>query len=239
MGYTSHLAGVYLHVMYFSEYDGHIDYIDDLGTSHAVSLSRQSEGVFTDTFNGKWAVVREAGFEAVSNPVYLAVMDRKPGEYTIYATPVLLYPQAGTGQLLDGEDYLLLLKLDEASGTYEILGAKQGIDEQSGMADKELRQLLPGDVLIPVMCMAWPLEDGSFPTLDWVRPTSEDLQYGGVFMVSDQAEFIDVTWIDGYYRVSFEMVDYADNSYESQPGWYRFDGNGTPTAIPESQVPMP
>jgi hypothetical protein len=230
---AKNLAGVFIHIIFFSEYDGRIDYIDDLGTSHAVDLSRQSEGIYTDTFDGKWAVAHDAGTEAYSNPVYLAAIDRKPGEYTLYATPVLL----GSDGNLPGDDYLLYLYFNETNGEYEILGAKNPIDEASGMADKELRKLAPGDVLIPVPLMAWRLEDGSFSELDWAKPTEEDLMYGGAFMLSEQAEFYDRIFIEGYYRVTFEMVDYAGNTYESDAGWYRYDENGTPTVIDESQVP--
>lgn len=230
---ANNLAGVYLHVMYFSEFDGQIDYIDDMGASHAVDVSRQNEGIFTDTFNGRWVAAREAGFEAYSNPVYLAVVDRRPGEYTIYVTPVLL----GSVGNLPGEDYLLYLYFDETQGIYEILGAKKSMDAESGMADKELRKLVPGDILIPVQLMSRRQEDGSFPELDWAKPTPEELEYGGAFMLSENAEFYEQLYLDGYYRITFEMVDYSGNIYESEAGWYKCDASGNPMAVSESEIP--
>ena len=227
------LACVYLHVLYYSIYDGHIDSITDLGTSHDVDFSRQNDGVFTDTFNGKWAVAHDAGYEAYSNPIYLTAADRKPGKYTIYTTPVMI---GGDGNL-PGEDYLLYLHYDETNGSYKILGAKKAIDAKTGMADKELRQLGPDDAVIPIPRMSWRQQDGTFTPLDFSRPTHDDLEYGGAFMLSDSAEFYDRIFLDGYYRVSFEMVDYAGNSYESAAGWYKFDENGNSSAIPASQAP--
>lgn len=231
--HANNLAGVYLHVMYFAEYDGHIEYIDDLGTSHAIDVSRQNEGVFTDTFDGKWAAGRDAGFQAYSNPIFLAVADRLPGTYTIYVTPIMLGSEAN----IPGEDYLLYLYFDETTEQYEILGAKKPMDEQSGMADKELRKLAPGDILIPVPRMAWRLADSSFTELSFIRPDPDDVEHGRMFILTENAEFYNQLFLDGYYRITFEMVDFSGRRYESEPGWYRCDENGNPVAIHESQVP--
>jgi hypothetical protein len=225
------IADVYLHVMYYSEYGGEIDYIDDLGESRAVDLSRRAEGAYADTFDGNWAVSRNAGTEAVSSPVHLRIIDRKPGAYTLYATPVLL---------LDGlEDYEMQLSYDEAARKYDILGIKKSDSEarRAGLAEKEIRKLQEGDWVIPVTRMARRGADGDFSALDWAKPSKEDLEYGGAFMLSGQAEFLDIAWLDGYYHVQFVMVDYAGKRYESASGWYRSEGGKPAPVVAPEGVP--
>ncbi|MFV0464792.1 MAG: clostripain-related cysteine peptidase [Lachnospiraceae bacterium] len=212
--YKDQIAQVYLHVYTYDHYN--MNFIMDLGICNAVDVSSQDQGIYLDTFEGEWAVMKEIGFDAYSNPIYLSIIDRVPDVYTIYATPILL----------NNEDYQLILYLDEMSGVYEVLGANKGMDESTLMADKNLRKLAPGDSIIPISRMSILLEDETFSDMEWMKPTAEELEYG-VFNVTDQLEVVDMMWIDGIYLVEFVIIDYQGNQYESDSCYYQSEEDGT------------
>jgi hypothetical protein len=222
------IAFVSLHVVLYSEYQGEVDWVDDLGTSRAVDASQLAGGIYTDTFDGKVTVARNRGTEAFSNPVYLEVTDRKPGQYTLYSTPVLL----------NDKESELLLKLDETSGVYTILGVRSGMNRADNLASKDLRQLTEGDILIPINRMSSrDFGTGTFPRIDWVDVGLNPAGNYGGFVLMEQAEFYDLAFLGGLYRVSFVMTDYAGKQYESAPGWYRYEADGTPVPVQNPKVP--
>jgi hypothetical protein len=222
------IAFVSLHVVLYSEYQGEVDWVDDLGTNRAVDASQLARGIYVDTFDGKVAVARNKGTEAFSNPVYLEVTDRKPGQYTLYSTPVLL----------NDKESELLLKLDEANGAYTILGVRSGMNRADNLASKDLRQLTEGDILIPINRMSSrDFGTGTFPKIDWVDVGLDPAGNYGGFVLTEQAEFYDLAFLSGLYRVSFVMTDYAGKQYESAPGWFRYETDGTLIPAQNPKVP--
>jgi hypothetical protein len=277
---AKNIAGAYLDVQYCAYYDGRPSYAFDLGTSRAVDVSRLSEGVIADNFGGKWTVARNAGYDAYTE-IYLEVVGRKPGEYTIYACPVMLNNEQNTAA---GTEAVLMASYDEKTKQYSILGVRStdtganiianeasgdnGANGGSGngggsnnsnaisngagtvisnsnsiitngkmrMASKDLRPLAEGDILQPIWRWANADENGAVPALEWDKSGTDEFDYR--FMLDASVELYDTAFLDGYYRVSFVMVDYAGQRYVSDGGWYQYD-EGTDTVKAVAATGMP
>jgi len=115
-------------------------------------------------------------------------------EYVLYTVPILL----------NSEEYTLNVAYDYYGDEYKILGAQQGIDE-NGMASKNIRKLVPGDVVEPL-----------FYVLDDVE-NADDIQQLSVesIIVTSDTKIIKEDMGDGTYLFLFEMWDYRGNRYLS------------------------
>ena len=95
----------------------------------------------------------------------------------------------------EGEDYNLQIAYDFSTETWNILGARQGIDD-SGMADKELRLLQPGDEVT----LVWYMSDLS-------TDADPEAYTADTVVISEDTTFGEVQLPDGQYAMLFEMYD--------------------------------
>ena len=110
-------------------------------------------------------------------------------EYEIYRVPILLNEERYT------------LSVSFANGAYEILGARKAVDKSTGLVDKNLRKLVPGDIVKPVCQMA----NGA----DEITP--------GDIIVTDSTAFAAKPLPPGSYQATLVMIDFANNAHPSQP----------------------
>jgi hypothetical protein len=85
------------------------------------------------------------------------------------------------------------------------LGARKGIDE-NGMSDKNIRLLLPGDVMEPLLYVMFDMESD-----EDVKPTAVRR-----VEVTENTVFEEIDLGDGSFAFMFEMVDVQNNSYLSE-----------------------
>lgn len=110
-------------------------------------------------------------------------------DLNLYSVPVLL----------NGEKYNLQVVYNFTDETWEIIGASQGIDE-SGMASKEMRLLVEGDVITTI----W--KSASYNGEDeFVMYASEEIT------VTADTSFGETPLFDGHYSMVFEMLDASGN----------------------------
>jgi hypothetical protein len=177
------LVGVYFNLAYVDEESGMMIF---LGQDNDLDADWET-GVFKDNFRGVWGAIDEA-------LVYMELSD-EADEYQTYAVPVLL----------NGEVYTLAVSYIFDTEEYRILGARKGIDEH-GMSDKNIRPLLPGDVVEPLLYVLFNME------------SDEDAEPTAVERVEITANtvFEEIDLGDGSFVFMFEMVDVQNNSYLSE-----------------------
>lgn len=92
-------------------------------------------GHFEDNFNGTWISLPDG------QPLATYIVEQGDN-YNIYTSPVLL----------NGEETNLRIRLDfvdENNYTIKIIGAWDGINEETGQSDKEITKLKKGDIITP------------------------------------------------------------------------------------------
>ncbi|GHU61441.1 hypothetical protein AGMMS49983_01160 [Clostridia bacterium] len=186
------LTGVYCYVAYYDEEE---EIIILLGRDNDLDADWES-GVFMDNFRGVWGSIDGC-------LVYMELTD-EADEYQLYTVPVLL----------NGEEYSLSVSYTYDDEEYRILGARRGIDE-NGMVDKNLRQLLPGDVVEPLHYVMFDMEDEDE---EFTVMAVESLT------VTGSTRFEEADLGDGLYIIMFEMVDVRNNSYLSETAAFSVEG---------------
>ena len=176
------LKGVYFQLAYVDEEE---DIMLLMGQDNDIAADWDS-GVFKDNFRGVWGAIDD-------NLVYMEV-SYEAEDYTAYAVPILL----------NGEEYNLRVIYDYNDEAYYILGARKGLDH-TGMADKNLLQLQPGDEITTVHYAATASGDDDF------EPIPMD-----TFTVTENTSFAEVDLGDGIFVLMFEMVDARNNTAYSQ-----------------------
>ena len=217
---ASNLAAVYVNLMWYDPAGG----LQVLwGTNQDLSADWEN-GVFTEDFHDNWGSIDET-------PVYMEPIGISPGR-VLYAVPILLNSEPYTMNV--GYNYT---NAYPGTGSYEILGAWKKDTEQVRAAGKTMRQLIPGDVVEPIHYLM-PLRD------DGTR-TVEEMPMG-VTTVTEDTIFHARTVGGGYFRLTFQMVDYAGNVYCSDEATLRVregkierlpDGIGPDIPQPEGSVP--
>ncbi|MDR1541620.1 MAG: hypothetical protein LBU32_27250 [Clostridiales bacterium] len=177
------LVGVYFDLAYIDEESGMMIF---LGMDNDLDADWDN-GVFMDNFRGVWGGIGGA-------LVYMELTDVAEG-YQTYAVPILL----------NGEEYTLSVSYLFDTEEYRILGARRGIDE-NGMADKNIRPLLPGDIVEPLLYVIYDMESDE----DAVPVAVESIT------VAADAVFEEIGLGDGSFLFLFEMVDIQNNSYLSE-----------------------
>lgn len=171
------LAGIGFSLYYVDEEN---DQMLLLGTDNDMTADWE-KGVFYDNFRGVWGSID-------GNLVYME-LSFEGDDYNVYSVPVLL----------NGEEYNLQVTYNFSTEKWSILGARQGIDE-SGMADKELRQLKAGDEITTIWYMASAAGDDDF------EPYT-----ASTFTVTADTAFAETALPDGNYSMVFEMRDAMNN----------------------------
>lgn len=177
------LAGIGFSLYYVDEES---DMMMLLGTDNDMNADWDN-GVFSDNFRGVWGSID-------GNIVYME-LSYESEDYNLYAIPVLL----------NGEEYNLQVAYDFSTDEWNILGARQGIDN-SGMADKELRLLQEGDEIITIWYMATASGDDEFEPYTAATVT-----------VTADTVFGEMELPDGSYSMVYEMRDAMDNYAYSEP----------------------
>ena len=173
-----------------------------LGTDNDMTCDWES-GVFSDNFRGVWGSID-------GHLVYME-LSSEGEDYNLYSVPVLL----------NGEAYNLQVVYDFTDEEWRILGARQGIDD-SGMADKELRLLKPGDEITTV----WYLSD-------WSEDSGFEAYESETLTVTADTAFYEQSLPDGSYLMIFEMRDSQGNSAYSQGVGFTVDGEDITTSVYE------
>lgn len=177
------LAGIGFSLYYVDEES---DMMLLLGTDNDMNADWDN-GVFSDNFRGVWGSID-------GNIVYME-LSYESEDYNLYAIPVLL----------NGEEYNLQVVYDFSTDEWNVLGARQGIDN-SGMADKELRLLQEGDEITTIWYMSTASGDDEF----------EPYTAATVTVTADTA-FGEMELLDGSYSMVYEMRDAMDNYAYSEP----------------------
>jgi hypothetical protein len=149
-----------------------------LGTDNDIDADWDT-GVFKDNFRGVWGSID-------GNLAYMELVYE--GEnYTLYSVPITLN---------DKECYMTVAYLYD-SDTYEILGVSKGIDEDTGMADRNLIELQQGDQIV-LLLEAMSLEDDSDELFQY---TSDPITY------TKNTTFEEAELYDGTYAFMFTVKD--------------------------------
>jgi hypothetical protein len=109
--------------------------------------------------------------------------------YELYRIPILL----------NDERYTLTVSF--ADGVYDIIGARKAIDQQLGLVDKNLRKLVPGDIVKPVYLKA----DGS-----------GEIAINQI-IITDATSFAEKPLPSGTWQAAFVMIDFTNSAHPSQP----------------------
>ena len=173
-----------------------------LGTDNDMTCDWEN-GVFSDNFRGVWGSID-------GHLVYMELSSESE-DYNLYSVPVLL----------NGEAYNLQVVYDFTDEEWRILGARQGIGD-SGMADKELRLLKPGDEITTV----WYLSD-------WNEDSDFEAYEAETLTVTADTAFYEQSLPDGSYLMIFEMRDSQGNSAYSQGVGFTVDGENITTSVYE------
>lgn len=172
------LTGIYLELYYV---DLEQDAMFLLGTDNDI-YADWDKGVFKDNFRGVWG-----GMEG--NLVYMEI-DYEGDNYNLYTVPILL----------NGEDYNLSVAYDYDKEAYEILGARKPIDE-NGMADKNLRKLVEGDIITIIHYF----NELSSDNEELTPFESADI------VVTKDLVFEELDMGDGMFMMMYKMVDIQGN----------------------------
>ena len=184
--------------LYYTDPDS--DSLLMLGTDNDI-VGDWENGVFTDNFRGVWG--------SIDGAVVYMELSSVGDDYNLYTVPVLL----------NGEAYNLQVAYNFSTESWEILGARQGLDE-NGMAGKELRLLQEGDELTTVWYMSSISGDDDF----------EAYEAETITVTADTA-FGETALPDGRYVMVFEMRDAMDNCAYSSPAVFTVEGDSVTTSV--------
>ena len=173
------LSGLYVQLYYV---DVEQDLILLLGIDNDL-IADWDAGIFKDNFRGVWGAI-DGCF------VYME-LTYEGGNYNIYTVPILL----------NGEEYNLSVVYDFDKQEWEIQGARKPIDE-NGMADKNLRYLVEGDVISTIHYTTTVSGDS-----DELSPVVVD-----EITVNSNTAFSEVELGDGTFVEIFEMRDMQGNT---------------------------
>ena len=176
------------------------DFMVLLGEDNDINADWEN-GVFKDNFRGVWGAVD-------GNLVYMEI-SFEGEDYTDYSVPILL----------NGEEYNLRVVYDYNKEEYRIIGARKGLDD-SGMADKNLVMLKPGDEIIPIHYISSVSGDDDFTEIQ-LEP----------FTVTENTSFGEVSLGDGQFIMMFELEDTRNNTVFSQLIRFTVEGDNVTTEI--------
>ena len=171
-----------------------------LGTDNDMNADWKN-GVFSDNFRGVWG--------SIDGCLVYMELSYAGEDYNLYSVPVLL----------NDEECNLQVAYDFNEEEWIILGARQGIDD-TGMADKELRQLETGDELTILWYM------------DNLSSDEDNLEAYAVetITVTENTAFGECELPDGDYVMMFEMQDAMGNYAYSDGVMFTCEGGETYTS---------
>ena len=170
-------------------YDIENDYFRFYGESGRMEADYE-EGIFQAPFDGYWPSID--GHFVVTKLIY------QGEDYTTYSVPILL----------NDEEYNLRVVYDHELQDYTVLGARKGLTD-NGMADKNLVQLVPGDVLTTIYLDRSLTGGGGF-----------DHRIGTTITLTENTSFYEAPLPNGEYGLVFKMSDLRNNSVWSDMANY-------------------
>jgi hypothetical protein len=177
-GIADILTGVFFELAYV---DAESDIIMMLGRDNDI-VADWDRGVFKDNFRSAWA--------ALDGSIVCMELTQKGDNCNLYSIPITL----------NGERCDLSAAYDFDTAQYRILGAR-GVTE-SGLSDKNLRKLQPGDE-IETMLYALSISGDD---------TEPELFVSDSLTVTKRTALKEADLGDGMYALLFEMADTAGNS---------------------------
>ncbi len=191
------LKSVYFQLAYV---DAESDMLLLLGRDNDIE-SDWENGVFLDNFRGVWGTIDGC-------LVYMEIL-YEGDDYNTYSVPILL----------NGEEYSLRVVYDFDDEAFHITGARRGLDE-NGMADKNLRQLQPGDEITTIHYISSMSGDDAFEAYEVDTIT-----------VTKNTQFTEEWMGDGSYMMLFEMVDTRGGSLWSDVILFTIEGEDIYTEV--------
>ncbi len=144
-------------------------------------------GVFEDNFRGVWG--------ALDGVLCYVEITYEGDDYNLYSVPIYL----------NGTKCIMRIAYDYNTEEYSVLGAKSENESDTTMGDKNLILFEPGDEIVPVLYSADLNSDS--------QETSE-IENDAVIYSSDSA-FTEMELDEGTYAYQFEVVDTANDRYDS------------------------
>ncbi|QTH43089.1 hypothetical protein J4772_00980 [Cohnella sp. LGH] len=153
-----------------------------LGYDHYVNIDWET-GLLQDDFTGEW-LTWDGNFVSL-------FMVSQGESYIRYAIPAIL----------NGKEVDIIVHYDVESDEFEVLGAWRGIDEKSGMPDKNMLKISAGDEIIPL----YYYDDNDEETED------EEYTQGDAFIVGKDKDLYYDVLPSGSYLYGFSILDYSGN----------------------------
>lgn len=178
------VKSVFFNLAYYSEED---DLILFLGRDNDLESDWDS-GIFEDNYRGVWGAIDQA-------LCYMEIT-HEGEDYNLYSIPIYL----------NGEECVMRVVYDYEEEEFEILGARNKIDEDRLMGDKNLIQIKVGDQVTPIL-EAMTMEDES----DEIYEIADES-----VLISESSAFEEIELGDGNFAFMFEIVDTSNNSYDSE-----------------------
>lgn len=152
------------------------------------------EMVLRDTFDGSWPSINGSALAIET----VSVSDDR----SVYTCPVLL----------NGEPTNLRIEYDFSANKWEVIGAWDGIDPNTGMASRDVVKLTNGDVITPVYYV--------------LSDNDDDYYYGEEYTVDGEItiEYEALPAADYYYSMS--LYDVYGNVYYTDFVTFTYDENG-------------
>jgi hypothetical protein len=193
-------AAEYLTALHLS-----LDYCDpdsddywELGYDNDLNADWEN-GVFRDNFNGEWPALD-------GHIMYIELYYEGDAEeaYDLYHSPIKL----------NGREYTLQFIYDYNDNAFKILGARKGIETDTG-GSRNMRRLRPGDT-IQLLTWKYTNEDEEFHLVEWGTPFS-----------CRKETAIDWRRLDnGEYDFMFKLIDTQENYVFSDVATFTVeDGN--------------
>ena len=132
-------------------------------------------------------------------------------DYNTYSVPILL----------NGEEYNLRVVYDFNEEKFNILGARQGLDD-TGMADKNLVQLKAGDEITTIHYAATIYGEDDFEPFE-----------AETFTVTRDTSFYEAELGGGMFMMQFELVDASNATAWSDAVVIEIEGEDIYTSILE------
>lgn len=177
------VKSVFFNLAYYSEED---DIMLFLGRDNDITAD-WDQGVFEDNFRGVWG--------SLDGSLCYMEITYEGDDYNLYSVPIYL----------NGEECILRVVYDFNEEAFQILGARDEVDEQS-MGDKNLIIIRPGDEVSPILyAMSLSDEEGELVEVSDEKVT-----------IQEDSTFYEVELGDGTFAFMFEVVDTANNSYDSE-----------------------
>ena len=163
---------------------GKTDFID-WGETELTDID-WDKGIAYSWFNGYWAALDG---HALKTEIYFSSED-----YILFSSPILLNGEACNLHIACDRN-----PADGESG-WHILGARKPIDPETGMAEKYLYRIKPGDEIIPLYSIRRDVDD---PESEWT-----DYDSGDKVIYKDESQLDLLTdFGDSAYEIQYEIID--------------------------------